>query len=187
MRLVKLGLVLLVVWWAAIIGIGFFTGRGTAGWAQGIWPAAVMATACLTFRIPSSGTLHGVRRSSVHLLALKVRQLCPTEEMPGALKENLGSLSDVSAKHGVRLQAFLGIHWAALVWVVATWVLSPTASPAERGEAAGWAFFFAFFFVFAGIATIGYSTAARIFWQTVELALTEVSSGSLDAAASRSQ
>ena len=138
-----------------------------------------MATACLIFRIPSSGTLHGINRSSVQSLAVKVRELCPTEEMLGALKENLGSLSEVSAKHGTRLQAFLGIYWAGLVWVVVNWVLSPTMSQAARNGAAGWAFVGAFFFVFAGIATIGYATASRIFWQTVELALSEVSSGAL--------
>lgn len=181
MRLVKLGLVLLLVWWAAMVGIGFFTGSGTAGWSQGFWPAAVMATACLIFRIPSSGTLHGINRSSVQSLAMKVRELCPTEEMLGALKENLGSLSDVSAKHRVRLQALLGVFWAALVWIVATWVLPPSVSQAARNGAASWAFLGAFFFVFAGMATVGYATASRIFWQTIELALSEVSSGSLQA------
>jgi len=181
LRLLKIGFVLTILWWAAIVGMAFITGGRVSDWPQAGWGAAVMATACLVFRIPSVATLHGVRRTSVILLAATIREVCPGNESLASLKDNLSSLSEVSDKQTLRIQACLGLYWAALVWFVATWVLAPGVSQATRNASAGWAFLASFVFVLAGIGSVGYGTASRLFWQTVDLALSEAAAGTVDA------
>jgi hypothetical protein len=87
----------------------------------------------------------------------------------------------VSDKQTLRIQACLGLYWAALVWFVATWVLAPGVSQATRNASAGWAFLASIVFVLAGIGSVGYGTASRLFWQTVGLALSEAAAGTVDA------
>jgi len=181
LRLLKIGLVLTGLWWAAMVGMAFVTGGHVSGWPQAGWGAAVMATACLVFRIPSAATLQRVRRSSVILLASTIREICPDDVSLSALKDNLSSLSEVSDKQTLRIQACLGLYWAALVWFVATWVLAPGISQAARNASAGWAFLASLGFVFAGIGSVGYSTASRLFWQTIDLALSEAAAGTVEA------
>lgn len=180
LQLLKIWFVLTIVWWAAMVGMAFVTSGSLGGWAQAGWGAAVMATACLIFRIPSVSTLHGVRRSSVILLASTIREICPDDASLSALKDNLSSLSEVSDKQALRIQTVLGLYWAALVWFVVTWVLAGSVSQTVRNASAGWALLASLVFVFAGIGSMGYGTASRLFWQTVDLALAEAAAGTVE-------
>jgi hypothetical protein len=178
-QLAGLAVVMLLVWWVALVAISAATEHTLRGWGGMGVPAAVMAMASIVFRMPSTGTLHGVRRTAVVLLAAHIREVCPDEGTLMALKANLSSLAEVSEKHGGRIQAILGLYWAALVWWVATWVLPVAVPQATRNEASGWAFLGAVFFILAGAMTIGYATASRIFWQTINLAISEMEAGTV--------
>lgn len=178
----RLGLTALMVpvWWLIFSAIALFDtalGRPSPGGLW--WPAALMAMGTMVFRLPAGGALDGVRRSAVLLLALFVRNRCPTEEGVAGVKSVIAALQPLAAARNARLQAVIGLLWGGLTWWVLTWVLGSSVAQTTRNEAAGWAIAAGLFFVLIFLAWTSYATASRVFWLTVDLAVAEVEAGTV--------
>lgn len=181
-RRVGLTVILVPVWWLIFSAVALFDSslhRSAAGSGGLWWPAAMMAMGTMVFRLPAGGALDGVRRSAVLLLAVFIRNRCPIEEGLVGVKATIAALQPLAAARNARLQAFIGLVWGGLTWWVVTWVLGRDVSQAVRNEATGWAFLAGLFFILVSIAWTSYSTASRVFWLTLDIAIAEVEAGTV--------
>ncbi|UPG92670.1 hypothetical protein [Luteibacter aegosomatissinici] len=128
------------VWWLIFSAIALFDSALGHPSPGGLWwPAALMAMGTMVFRLPAGGALDGVKRTAVLLLAIFVRDRCPTEEGLVGVKSAIAALQPLAIARNARLQAVVGLLWGGLTWWVLTWVLGSSVAQATRNAAAGWA------------------------------------------------
>ncbi|URX62042.1 hypothetical protein KR767_18655 [Luteibacter anthropi] len=178
----RLGLTALMVpvWWFIFSVVAVFDSGLSHPFVSSLWgPAVLMGMGTMVFRPPAGGVLEGVRRPAVLLLAVFIRNRCPTEEGLAGVKSALAALQSVAAVRNTRLQTVVGLLWGGLTWWVLTWVLGSGVAQAVRNAAVGWAVIAGIFFVLFFIAWTSYTTASRVFWLTLDLALAEVEAGTV--------
>lgn len=126
------------------------------------------------FWTPSRTVLAGVNGRAIDALAVAIGEQVRSKDELERLSSGVQLVKVQTTERLARFNVFAGIAWAALFWFAGARVLSPNV-PLQIVESsispliAGSVLFFVLF-----TAAVGYATAVRVVYQTLDFALIEV-------------
>lgn len=137
---------------------------------------AALATAmlCVYFGLPSRTVLAGVSGKAIDALAAAIAKQISDKDELERLSAGVQLVKVQAMERLARFNVFAGVVWGALFWFAGARVFSPSASP-EVIEASIFPLIAAsvlFSVIFT--AAVGYATAVRVVYQTLDFALMEV-------------
>jgi len=172
------GLVLIPVWrgilWMLASIINRISGAPHSpepGWIV----AAVLAAGSIIFALPSRTACAGVLPSHIEKLAAHIQLKAPDEGRLKSLQSGVAVIDAVGAQRITRMNWFLGLCWAGLIWVTSHWVLATEVPNPMRQEAANYVCVGLLIFLFIGLTVACYETAARMVKQTIDFAFLQAS------------
>jgi hypothetical protein len=173
-RPIGVSFVLTPCWYALFWVIGKFNAPmpGT----QLLLLAWLMAIASVTFSLPSSASVFGIKLGSVSSLAKFIRKIAPDAKTQRLVRAAVDGLSARCTAKILTVRWSLGIAWAGLVWLTSNWVLAAGLTTSFRNENATRAFVVLSLVVFFGLGAASYAAASRVLYQTIDLAFLEVDS-----------
>ncbi|MBB4606492.1 hypothetical protein [Xanthomonas arboricola] len=136
--------------------------------------ALTIAMLCVYFGLPSRTVLAGVSGKAIDALAAAIVEQTGDKDELERLSSGVQLVKVQAMERLSRFNVFAGILWGALFWFAGARLLSPTVTP-EVFEASLWptiAGVLVFLFVFT--VAVGYATAVRVVYQTLDFALIEV-------------
>lgn len=136
--------------------------------------ALAIAMLCVYFGLPSRTVLAGVSGKAIDALAAAiVKQISGKDELE-RLSAGVQLVKVQAMERLARFNVFAGVVWGALFWFAGARVFSPSASP-EVIEASIFPLIAAsVLFSVLFTAAVGYATAVRVVYQTLDFALMEV-------------
>lgn len=136
--------------------------------------ALTIAMLCVYFGLPSRTVLAGVSGKAIDALAVAIVKKTGDKDELERLSSGVQLVKIQAMERLARFNVFAGIVWGALFWFAGARVFSPSASP-EVVEASIFPLIAAsVLFSVLFIAAVGYATAVRVVYQTLDFALIEV-------------
>ncbi|HDS1122867.1 TPA: hypothetical protein QDZ60_000107 [Stenotrophomonas maltophilia] len=136
--------------------------------------ALTTAVLCVYFGLPSRTVLAGVSGKAIDALAAAIAKQISDKDELERLSAGVQLVKVQAMERLARFNVFAGVVWGALFWFAGARVFSPSASP-EIIEASIFPLIAAsvlFSVIFT--AAVGYATAVRVVYQTLDFALMEV-------------
>lgn len=142
--------------------------------ASAAFAALLLATLSVYFGLPSRTILAGVNGKAIDALAVAIGEQVRSKDELERLSSGVQLVKVQTTERLARFNVFAGIAWAALFWFAGARVLSPNVPPQIVESSispliAGSVLFFVLF-----TAAVGYATAVRVVYQTLDFALIEV-------------
>lgn len=137
--------------------------------------AAFLAGGFITYMLPSSCAVAGIRASHVMVAAQAIVEVASSKDALCRLKEAVGSMKARCESRIKRLSWALGIAWAALLWAFMNTVFKPELAAAERNHNANDLLGYALIFLLAAVGFACYEAAVKVLFQTIDFAFIEAS------------
>lgn len=136
--------------------------------------ALTIATLCVYFGLPSRTVLAGISSKAIDALAAAIVEQTSDKDELERLSSGVQLIKVQAMERLARFNVFAGVVWGALFWFAGARVFSPSASP-EVIEASIFPLIAAsVLFSVLFTAAVGYATAVRVVYQTLDFALIEV-------------
>ncbi|MCS3845068.1 hypothetical protein GGR70_000003 [Xanthomonas campestris] len=136
--------------------------------------ALTIAMLCVYFGLPSRTVLAGVSGKAIDALAAAIFEKTGDKDEFERLSSGVQLVKVQAMERLARFNVFAGVVWGALFWFAGARVFSPSASP-EVIEASIFPLIAAsVLFSVLFTAAVGYATAVRVVYQTLDFALIEV-------------
>ncbi|MDO0860864.1 hypothetical protein VDR86_20155 [Xanthomonas campestris pv. campestris] len=142
--------------------------------ASAAFGALMLATLCVYFGLPSRTVLAGVNGRAIGALAVAIGEQVRSKDELERLSSGVQLVKVQTTERLARFNVFTGIVWGALFWFAGARVFSPTVPP-EVVESSIFPIIAAsVLFSVLFTAAVGYATAVRVVYQTLDFALIEV-------------
>ncbi|UDI81256.1 hypothetical protein XCM_9700 [Xanthomonas citri pv. mangiferaeindicae] len=142
--------------------------------ASAAFGALMLATLCVYFGLPSRTVLAGVNGRAIGALAVAIGEQIRSKDELERLSSGVQLVKVQTTERLARFNVFTGIVWGALFWFAGARVFSPTVPP-EVVESSIFPLIAAsVLFSVLFTAAVGYATAVRVVYQTLDFALIEV-------------
>lgn len=172
----------LVIIWKRLLWIFFLTLIILAGLflvERAFNPVMILAALTLGilsvhFGLPTRTVLAGVTAKSIAELAGAIDGLVKDQVELERLSSGVQLMKAQTTERMARFNVFVGILWGALFWLVTVRVLSPTVAQDVLETSLFPAIAAAISFIVLFVVAVGYATAVRVVYQTLDFALLEL-------------